>query len=47
MTFLSCNQNSGKNRDFFAITDGKRIRGEYAQGGTLKRTNTQENFAYK
>jgi hypothetical protein len=33
------------NRDFFAITDGKEIRGEYSQGGTPRNTNTQESFA--
>lgn len=33
------------NREFFAITDGKEIRGEYAQGGTPQGTNSSENFA--
>ena len=33
------------NRDFFAITDGKEIRGEYARGGTPRNTDTQDSFA--
>mgnify|MGYP000327241125 CR=1 FL=1 len=33
------------NRDFFAISDGKEIRGEYSRGGTPTGTNSQENFA--
>ncbi len=33
------------NRDFFAITDGKEIRGEYARGGMPSGTTSQENFA--
>lgn len=33
------------NRDFFAITDGKEIRGEYALGGTPQNTDTQDSFA--